>query len=277
MAHLSRPLSLAEYTLVINNLDALHWRDRDRALKAMCLAHRSFVPLCQKHLFSFVSYSPEKVDTFLDIVKVSPHLTAYIRTFYFEFNSKTSSANIPGNANAPQFLDKLDNLKVLSIRSPESRRAGYDWKALDSQVSDALLRLILSPNLESLELQRFKNFPIHGLLQLKNATHLKTLSIAALEIDPDTAPAAGSTNTDASDAGPAATQLSKLTSYAGSESAVEILIGRVRSRSHHPPIFDFTGMREFYTEWPEDREAKTSQLVIGSARYLEDLFCVCEY
>ncbi|KAF8175537.1 hypothetical protein BJ912DRAFT_34156 [Pholiota molesta] len=275
MAHLSRPLSLDECTLIIDYLSMLHWLDRGSALKAMCLAHRSFVPFCQKYLFSFLSYSPKKVDTFLDIVKVSPHLTAYIRIFFFEFDSKTSSANFPGNANTRQFLDKLDNLRVLVIKGPESSRAGYDWKAFDSQVSDALLRLIRSPKLEILELHRFQNFPIQGLLQLKNATRLKNLSIATLVIDPDTAPAASSTtNADASDAGPIARQLSTLKSYAGSESAVEVLMGRFRSRPHHPPIFDFAELRHFDTEWPEAREAKTSQLIIGSAHYLEDLYCI---
>jgi hypothetical protein len=279
MAHLSRRLSLDEYTLIIDYLGISHWTEGDSALKAMCLAHRSFVPFCQKYLFSLVSYSPKKVDIFLDMVKVSPHLAAYIRIFFFEFDRNGGSANFLGNANtARQFLDKLENLRVMVIKGPESSRAGYDWKAFDSQVSDALLRLIRSPKLEILELHRFQNFPIQGLLQLKNATRLKNLSIATLVIDPDTAPAASSTtNADASDAGPIARQLSTLKSYAGSESAVEVLMGRFRSRPHHPPIFDFAELRHFDTEWPEAREAKTSQLIIGSAHYLEDLYCICEY
>ncbi|KAF8166368.1 hypothetical protein BJ912DRAFT_243010 [Pholiota molesta] len=272
MAHISCPFSLDEYTLIVNETDALPWRSRCHALKALCLAHSFFVPLCQKRLYSRIVYSSRKVDAFLDILCDSPHLAGYVRHLeYYEFvDDSRLPVPIPqGNGNAVKFLDALLNLRSLAMVDAESP-PGYDWKALDPQISRALLRIVLSPELRSLQLHGLRNFPVRGLAGLRCSANLTKLSVGALGVDLETL----DVHFDGSDSGCTRARLVNLTAEEGSASAVRVLMGGTGASSGHRPVFDLNGLSIVSTEWGGGRLSDMGRVLVESVSHVQDLSCV---
>jgi hypothetical protein len=146
MAQVSRPFSLDEYELIVENV-LENWQSHP-TLRALCLTQRSLVPLCQKRIFSSITCTSEKVDIFPDIVRTSPHLFDYIRDFYYELDDSDEPPPVKSrrNENTVQFFERIHDLHSLSISTLEE---SYEvrWEVIDPQVRNALLRLVLSPSL----------------------------------------------------------------------------------------------------------------------------------
>ncbi|KAF8191792.1 hypothetical protein BJ912DRAFT_288146 [Pholiota molesta] len=260
MAQVSRPFSLDEYELIVENV-LENWQSHP-TLRALCLTQRSLVPLCQKRIFSSITCTSEKVDTLPDIVRTSPHLFDYIRDFYYELDDSDQPPPVKSrrNENTVQFFERIHDLHSLSVSTLEE---SYEvrWEVIDPQVRNALLRLILSPSLRSLELYKIRNFPPEGLLGLRHSHHLKTISFTSVALNlVDVANAAQAMNITAS------------------ESAVMTLAGGPSDKSpvsmSYPPIFDFASLRNIYAEFDSPKDTVANRLLIGIATQLEDLFFV---
>jgi hypothetical protein len=274
MVHLSRPFSFDEYALIIEHV--FENRQSHSTLKALCLTQRSLVHLCQKHIFSSITCSSQKLDTFPDIARTSPHLFDYIQSFYYELDD----SNLRRNKTTIQFFERLHNLHFLSVSAPESEEEVY-WDDIDPLVSNALLRLILSPCLRSLLLRNIRHFPPNGLLGLRNSQHLETISLTGvvvglLEVDD----IFESMDVDILlESNSPAPKPSKFSACANSGDAVITLVGGPHDDPFalsHPPVLDFTRLRDIYAESDNVLDSVGNYLLIKSASQLEDLSYVCE-
>ncbi|KAF9474484.1 hypothetical protein BDN70DRAFT_312256 [Pholiota conissans] len=283
---LSRPLSLDEYHLIINALAQLPWHFRPSALRYMCLTHRSFIPLCQRFIFQIIVYDPDKVDAFLEIIQNSPHLALYPQEFYLTFSYRSASVLASRqHEKTVRYLDTFKYLRVLTVSgASESKHAvGRDWNMLNPQVCEALLRLIHSPSLETLEVSRFVNFPLQGLLKLKSSANIRSLSITTLRVDIYAKSAIQiapieSTNTSALEATSPDTPLTRLLDFTvgtNSASALEVLMGTSSaSRHYNSPVLEFGHLRKINTSWENNLDAKTGKSMIAASLCLEEITCI---
>ncbi|KAF9475145.1 hypothetical protein BDN70DRAFT_884041 [Pholiota conissans] len=256
-------LSLGIYALIIEQV-ATNWCLKS-ALKALSLTHRSFVPLCQKYIFSSITIpcSSPKVDTFPDILQASPHLFDNVKSFTYDLDDTDPPAPVKArrNDNTVQLLERLQGLDALTISTPEPYEVR--WNLIDARITDALLRLIHSLSLRSLHLERIRNFPKNALLQLSNSPNIKSISVSAVGIE-DTAGALAPLTT-------IWPQLSKVSAYPRSAEAVSALVAGISPSN--PSVAQFPHLREIFTEWEDDKDMNASHQLIGSASQLDDLFC----
>ncbi|KAF9478965.1 hypothetical protein BDN70DRAFT_719569 [Pholiota conissans] len=275
MPHHARPLPLGldEYELILDSLKGMDYEIRRDILQAICLTHRSLVPLCQKRLFSTIKFSSKKADAFLNILSVSPYLADYIRnlTLNLQLDKEPSPTNSQDVTNTAQCLEKLNNLISLTVLG---RR---DWHTIDLQTSNAILRLMLSPNLNTLGLRDLQNFPRHGLSSLKQSRYLNFISFGAITIDPPATVGLPSTSFEFDNTlGPANPTFAQIASFSGSADAIDALVGGPDSRCRSEPVFDFTRLRSLYSELGSIPDAEANNMLIGRSACLEDVFCTSD-
>ena len=150
------------------------------SIKACALVCSSFLHLCRKYIFGYVSLNDPVVWRFASsptsddlnrLLSNSPHLAVYIRTLYYhvnkkEFVTKRFSWLLP-------MFKKLVRLQKLTII--HKRSVQLDW--MQSSERKVLLPLLQLPTLTSISLVRIRNFP---LADLAGCVNLKDLRIRSL-------------------------------------------------------------------------------------------------
>ncbi|KAF9471831.1 hypothetical protein BDN70DRAFT_998466 [Pholiota conissans] len=265
MDHHSHSFSLDEYALIIDNIET---SSRD-TVRSMCLAHRSFVPLCQRILFQEVNFHPDKIGPFLNILKTSPHLADYIHTFNFELNHKSALRDSAGNTETVEALSKLRRLRKLCVGCSYFWDFNSDWKKFDGEVCNALLRLMLLPGLRYLKLQRISNFPLGGLLQLKKSPTLEAVELVVVEVAP-TALLPVDPNIDVAGF---PRRISTLIDWGGNATTTEVFLGGHISPFDNDAVFDFTYLRKLHLCLCDEREARVGKLILKAAPRLEEFIC----
>ena len=181
MALINLPLDVVE--LIVDDLAENDYNViKLPSIKACALVCHSFLPLCRKHIFAFVTLNSRRPpsptsDDLNHLLSNLPHLAVHIRTLYYYFNKKEFVAKriswlIP-------MFKKLVNLRYLRMRfsgSPSVPDRKLNW--MSSPERKVLLPLLHLPTLIDIGLTRIGNFP---LADLASCVNLKTLRIDCLE------------------------------------------------------------------------------------------------
>ena len=158
-----------------NNFDHI---SSHKCLKACALVCHSFLPLCRKHIFAYVTLHAPSFPTSDDLNQLlsnSPHLAVYIRKLDYNVSKKEFAKRrflwlIP-------MFEKLVRLQFLTISYLGSSRCKrLDW--MSSSERKVLLPLIHLPTLTRITLRRIRNFT---LADLASCVNLKKLEICSLE------------------------------------------------------------------------------------------------
>ena len=150
---------LAHITDIVN-------ADSDKAtLRALSLTCKFMVPLCRRHLFSFVRLSntaeeeeKEKEKGLIHFLSGSPETTCHIKRLTCVIDAELHIYE--------QMIDILEVMRTqstslwsITITSTE----GLDWNLLRGPIKSLLISLIQLPTVNHLSLGPMKNFPLAAL------------------------------------------------------------------------------------------------------------------
>jgi hypothetical protein len=118
-----------------------------KSLQILSQTCKSLVPLCRKHLFSFLYLSKLNSD---DLLSRNPDLARYVRSLNY-------TVYIPISDHVLNILDMLKERS--SLRSIELSGLGLDGNDLTESIRSSLISLIQLPTVTCLEVYSFKRFP----------------------------------------------------------------------------------------------------------------------
>ncbi|KAF9471829.1 hypothetical protein BDN70DRAFT_973865, partial [Pholiota conissans] len=182
----------------------------------------------------------------------------------------------------PKKCQKARNQFVYLLMPPldidsDEKTCGYDWRYLEPRLAAALLRLVLSPGLQSLTIANFKSFPAQSLLGLKNSVHLNRLFIQNLESEVFEYTEVSANAYLLESAMPSKLpRLLNLFSGKWTTLIMEVLVGGTLS-PYNIPLLDFSRLSNFSTIWDDEQDARLSRPIIEAARNLEILHCTLQY
>lgn len=230
------PVELIE--VIIDFLD-----DEQEALRNFSLTCRSFLPPCQKRLFSDITWtSNEHAQRFDIFAHSSPHLLRYINSFSF-------STELYPTPQAMAVISCFSTLERLELNMPNTTR-------LSPERSGWLTTVLSSHRLTHLHIKNIHGLPVSIFRLCKSLQHLVLLSLITFTGFPEPS---------AYDSGPAATEKSQL------KSLNIALIGFVL-RQFVPWLlcpgspFDFSQLDEMrvVVEEPQDQSLLLLLIEVGS-------------
>ena len=148
-------------------------RDSIKSLQILSQTCKYMVPICRKHLFSFLYlHSTSISERFNDLLLENPEIARYVRslnyTVYNPIRDHTVTLNI------------LELLKVHSpLKSIELSSPRLDWNDYPKSIRLSLLSLIELPTVTRLDLNSFTRFPATAL---SGCTNLINLQFGNLEL-----------------------------------------------------------------------------------------------
>ena len=163
--------------LYIIDLLAVDDNEGIKSLQILSQACKSMVPLCRKHLFSYLCLDSElSFERFSDLLSKNPDIACYVRSLNYEV----------GNPISDHELNILDVLKERSsLQSIILSSQGLAWNYLPESIRLSLVSLIELPSVTHLNINNFKCFPASALSGCSNLNHLRleNFDIASPEVN----------------------------------------------------------------------------------------------
>ena len=149
--------------------------DRDiKTLQILSQACKSMVPLCRKHLFSFLCLSTKlKLERFGNLISKNPDIARYVRGMRYIVYNPIGDHEL----NILDILKERSSLQSIELLSS----AGLDWNSLPESIRSSFVFLFQLPTVTRLIIPNFKGFPATALSRCSNLIDLR---LSRLEITP---------------------------------------------------------------------------------------------
>ena len=147
------------------------------SLRILSLTCKSMVPLCRKHLFSYLSLAshPLKIlKRFNDLHSTNPDIARYVRRLDY-------IACIPVFTEELKFLHILTEHSSLQRIRLRSLRSSWPWNNLPNSLRSSLISLIQLPTVFHLDIEDLNGFPATAL---SGCSNLIDLWLRNLEFSP---------------------------------------------------------------------------------------------
>ncbi|KAF8968605.1 hypothetical protein BDZ97DRAFT_1755263 [Flammula alnicola] len=164
--------------IIITILDELALNNDTASLKACSLVSRSFVPLCQKHIFHtlFEGDHHHVIIPFFALVVKSPHLIRYMRVIrlqnYFQSDHDANELSVILNCST-----SLKRLELINYGASFGLVPMWHPSTARRRLQQALFHKVTQPGLESLHVETVQGLPFTFF---NSAIHLKSLTIKAV-------------------------------------------------------------------------------------------------
>ena len=150
-----------------------------KSLQTLSQTCKSMVPLCRKHLFSFIYLGSELslVERFSDLLSKNPDIARYVKNLVYGVYSHIINHRL----NTLDILKERSSLQSIAVSSLGLRY----WNDFPESIRSSLVSLIELPTVTHLYINGFKGFPATVLSSCRNLIELELghLEIASPEID----------------------------------------------------------------------------------------------
>ena len=139
--------------------------DRIKSLQILSQACKSMVPLCRKHLFSFLDLdSDSSIERFGNLLSKNPDIARYVRSLNYLVVDPISEHEL----NILDVLKERSSLRRIILSSPS-----MDWNSFPESIRSSLVSLINLPTVTYLDIDSFKGFPATTLSSCSNLIDLR--------------------------------------------------------------------------------------------------------
>ena len=135
-----------------------------RSLQILSQTCKFMVPLCRKHLFSFLHLTNDSsLKRFGDLLSKNPDIARYLRTLSYRVENPISEHEL----NILDVLKERSSLRWIVLSSPS-----MDWNSFPESMRSSLVSLFHLPTVTYLHIGSFKGFPATTLSSCSNLTDL---------------------------------------------------------------------------------------------------------
>jgi hypothetical protein len=164
---MEEPRTTLPLDILLYIIDLLADRDEGyKSLRILSQACKFMVPLCRKHLFSYLRLCGKPgSERFSDLLSKNPDIARYVRILSY------AAYFLP---NSDHELNILDTLKERSsLQSIELSGLGFDWNDFPESIRSSLVSLIQLPTVTSLNIRYYKRFSATALSGCGNLIDLR--------------------------------------------------------------------------------------------------------
>ena len=174
--HPTLPLDILLYII---DLLAVGDHEDIKSLQTLSQTCKSMVPLCRKHLFSFLVLGSELslIERFSDLLSKNPDIARYVKNLVYGVYSHIINHRL----NTLDILKERSSLQSIAVSS----LGLLHWNDFPESIRSSLVSLIELPTVTHLYINGFKGFPATVLSSCRNLIELGLgdLEIASPEID----------------------------------------------------------------------------------------------